>query len=457
MHNDIISNNVNFLKDSFALQISYFNLCNEYYSLYTNGFLSEFQKGIDNSFYERWISNMDKKLDEKLRSEEFLAILSNFLVSLSRIIKDSKYYGLDKLIEEIISFNLNKYILDNLMFIHNIDKNKHDGTNYKIIGKIDSIEIINFIDENRKTNDLKPVLLVYAQINRFNIMDLTPEKSVVKNLMSNGLDVYLLRWDDLAYHNSSSTIENYIEYIDGAIKLIRSRTSIEKIPIIGYCWGGTISLIYSSLFTKNVLSLTLVASPIDFSKDNGMLAIWSKSLELEKIVNELGHMKGTLLDIAFVLRNPPRNLFDKYFKLFQKVDDPKFVKLFFAVERWLNNTPDIPGPYYNKFIKSLYQENSLVEGNLALFDNDSVNLKKINFPVMTVTSVNDDLVSFESTEAVSDHIESPVKKIQVTGGHVGLCIGKKAHDKVWPEVAKWIKTNYVNPSQITHTKRSHRS
>ena len=159
MHNDTISNNFNFLKDSFALQISYFNLCNEYYSLYTNGFLSEFQKGIDNSFYERWISNMDKKLDEKLRSEEFLGILSNFLVSLSRIIKDSKYYGLDKLIEEIIDFNLDKYILDNLMFIHNIDKNKHDGTNYKIIGKIDSIEIINFIDENRKTNDLKPVSL----------------------------------------------------------------------------------------------------------------------------------------------------------------------------------------------------------------------------------------------------------------------------------------------------------
>ena len=153
MHNDIISKNVNFLKDSFALQISYFNLCNEYYSLYTSGLLSESQKGIDNSFYERWISQMDKKLDEKLRSEAFLGILSNFLVSLSRIIKDSKYYGLDKLIEEMIDFNLNKYILDNLMFIHNIDKNKHDGNNYKIIGKINSIELINFIDENSKTNN----------------------------------------------------------------------------------------------------------------------------------------------------------------------------------------------------------------------------------------------------------------------------------------------------------------
>ena len=455
MHNDIITNYVNYLKDSFAFQISYCNLYNKYYSIYISGLVSGSQKDIDKSFYERWISQMDKKLDEELRSENFLEILSNFLLSLSRVIKDSKYFGLDKLIEEMITFNLNRYILENSIFIHNVDRNKQNVTNYKIIGKINSIELINFIDENHKTNDLKPVRLVYAQINRFNIMDLTTEKSVVKNLMSNGLDVYLLKWDDLSYYNSNSTFENYIEYIDEAIKLISSKTSIDKIPIIGYCWGGTISLVYSSLFPKNVLSLTLVASPIDFSKDSSMLAQWSKSLELDKIIDELGHMKGTLLDIAFILRNPPRNLFDKYLKLFQKIDDPEFVELFFAVERWLNNTPDIPGPFHKKFINSLYKENSLIKGNLALFENDLINLKKINFPVMTVTAVNDELVSFESTEAVSDYIESHVKKIQVTGGHVGLCIGKKAHAKVWPQVAEWIKINYVNPNLITTIKSSH--
>ena len=70
------------------------------------------------------------------------------------------------------------------------------------------------------------------------------------------------------------------------------------------------------------------------------------------------------------------------------------------------------GPFHKKFIKSLYKENSLVKGNLALFENYLVNLKKINFPVMTVTASNDELVSFESTEAVSDYIESHVKKIQ---------------------------------------------
>ena len=261
MYNEIITNHVNFLKDIFALQTSYCNLYNKYYSIYASGLVNNSQKDNNKSLYENWISQMDKKLDEELRSENFLELLSNFLLSLSRVLKDSKYFGLDKLIEEMISFNLNKYILDNLIFIQNIDRrNKQNFSNSKIIGKINNIELINFIDENHKTNDLKPVLLVYAQINRFNIMDLIPEKSVVKNLMSNGLDVYLLKWDNLSDYNSNSTFENYIEYIDEAMKLISSKTSIDKIPIIGYCWGGTFSLIYSSLFPKNVQSLTLVAS-----------------------------------------------------------------------------------------------------------------------------------------------------------------------------------------------------
>ena len=62
------------------------------------------------------------------------------------------------------------------------------------------------------------------------------------------------------------------------------------------------------------------------------------------------------------------------------------------------------------------KENNLVKSNLALFENDLVNLNKINFPVMTVTAMNDELVSFESTEAISEYIESHVKKIKVTGG-----------------------------------------
>ncbi|WP_144733001.1 alpha/beta fold hydrolase [Candidatus Nitrosocosmicus arcticus] len=456
MYNKIIANYVNSMIDIYALQISYFNLYSEYSSVYLNVLLDESKKGIDKSLYERWISQIDIKLDEELRTDNFISTLSNFLLSLSRVIKDSKYYGLDKLIEEVISFNLTKYILDNSIFIPNRYDNKQNVTSYKIVGKINNIELINFIDEDRKTNNnTKPVLLVYAQINRFNIMDLTPEKSVVKNLMSHGLDVYLLKWDDLAYYNSNSTIEDYIELINEAIKLISSKTSIDKIPIIGYCWGGTLSLIFSSLFPKDVLSLTLVASPIDFSKDNSLLSLWSKSLEFDKIINELGHMKGTLLDIAFILRNPPRHLFDKYYKLSQKGDDPKFVELFFAVEKWLNNTPDIPGPFHKKFINSLYKENCLVKGNLILFNNDLVNLEKINFPVMTVTAVNDELVSFESTEAVLDHVKGSVKQIQIPGGHVGLCIGRKAHDKVWPEVANWIKINYDNSNLTTNIKSSH--
>lgn len=438
----------NLLDEILSIMNSYVKLYNQYQRIFVSSLIDGRQKGSDNTFYESWLSRMDNDLNKELRSVEFMQALSNYLTALSHIIKHSKLYGYDRILEEAISFNLNKHFLNYFASRYKIgdQNNLAYSTAFQVIEIFDNVELIKFTGENI-VDIRKPVLLVYAQINRFSIMDLTSDKSVVRNLMSQGLDIYLLKWDNLATYNSAAGLEDYIEYVDKALQTISFRTKIEKIPIVGYCWGGTVSLIYSTLNDMHIQSLTLVASPIDFSKDSSMLAQWSKSLELDQIVENLGHMKGTLLDIAFILRNPPRLLLDKYVKLFQKANDTNFVNMFIAVERWLNNTPDIPGPFYETFIKSLYKDNQLIEGNLKI-GSRSVNLKSLDIPIMTVTSVNDDLVSYEATEAVTDYAGSKVEKIQTSGGHVGLCISKKAHEKIWPNVAKWIKNQYTADSKI---------
>ena len=140
--------------------------------------------------------------------------------------------------------------------------------------------------EGEQEKSSKPLLIIHAPINRFNIMDLNPERSVVRNLLSNGLDVYLL---DLGYPTKDDdklSLNDYVDYIKDAVQTILKKgkererqgqgKENKKISILGYCWGGILALIYTALEAANTIqnhdddntvkSLTLMATPVDFSK-----------------------------------------------------------------------------------------------------------------------------------------------------------------------------------------------
>ena len=199
-----------------------------------------------------------------------------------------------------------------------------------------------------------------------------------------------------------------------------------------------IALIFTTLHIDAVQGLALMASPVDSSKDNSLLATWARAIDADNMIDEFGHMDGQILDLAFIMRNPPRNLFDKYLKMFKYYGDKHFVDSFLAVENWLFSTPPIPGALYRQIINDFYKGNLLISNGIIVSGRD-VNLRKINIPLLSIIAENDDLVSPSSTLAVNEYVSSEDKVIiRIPGGHVGLCISKMAHEKLWPEVADWI-------------------
>ncbi len=141
------------------------------------------------------------------------------------------------------------------------------------------------------------------------------------------------------------------------------------------------------------------------------------------------------------MRNPPRYTFDKYLNLFKGYNDKQFVDDFISVEKWLCDTPIIPGNLYRHIINDCYKNNLLISNKMKV-DGNIIDLKKITGPILTIVDENDDLVSPESTLAVKDYVSSKDKaSLTIAGGHVGLCISKMAHEKLWPEAAIWILSN----------------
>jgi polyhydroxyalkanoate synthase subunit PhaC len=272
-------------------------------------------------------------------------------------------------------------------------------------------------------------------------MDISQERSVVRSLLSKGLDVYLLDWGYPGWEDSSLSLTDYVNYVRDAIQDIKDKTGKSKVSILGYCWGGIIALIYSALNIENVRNLTLMAAPVDFSKDNTILANWARVIDSDQIVDEFGHLDGQVLDIGFLMRNPPRYTFDKYLKLFERYNDKQFVDDFISVEKWLYDTPIIPGNLYRHIIKDCYKDNLLISNKMKV-DGSTIDLKKITVPLLTIVAQDDDLVSPESALAIKDYVSSKDKEsLKIVGGHVGLCTSRMAHEKLWPEAAKWILSN----------------
>jgi polyhydroxyalkanoate synthase subunit PhaC len=311
--------------------------------------------------------------------------------------------------------------------------------------------------------------MVYAPINRYHILDLTPYRSIVNQFASKGFDVFLLDWGE--QKNNRSRISDYVNYIDEYVEEIKKITNSDKINLFGYSWGGVLSMIYASLDNnKTVNNLIVQSSQVDFDKDKTTIAEWMRSFPADRFIEEFGEMHGDIIDLAFLMRNPLAHSFDnvKFALDMQKNknrdgqnnnNDPnasflKFVQDIFRISVWLNNTPDIQGEFFREFAKKMYQKNLLIKGRIATDERASsrnenestrkssktIDLKEITIPVLNVVATEDDLVQAESCIPLNDLISSTDKKlIQFPSGHVELCISSHSHDDLWPRVVKWLQ------------------
>jgi polyhydroxyalkanoate synthase subunit PhaC len=468
-----------FIQKSIDVFFKYYEINYFYNSIYFNSFLNAIEEvneqdikrervpsNENNIFLKAWFANMDKEFDEKLRSDNFINILDKYVNSSLDLFNDMYNYGYTThqlIYHDFFDFYLKYFYSPFLSYSKELNLSDHE-----IIFRKNETKLLHYINNNNNNNQLMQgsennniLLIIYAPINRFHILDLNPSKSVVRTLLNNGIDVYLLDWGYPDRKDDSLILKDYIDYIDNAVDaIIQSRSfttsssPILKISILGYCWGGITSLIYTAN-TQNVDKLILMATPIDFSKDNTTVSMWSKSIDTDKIIGTFGHFDGYLLDFIFNMRNPAKFLFAKYYNLWKKLDNKEFVNTFFDIEKWLHDTPLIPGELYKKIVNDCYKNNLLITGNMKLVDdklleneeredgnnNNLVNINKITIPVLSIIAEKDNLVSPMSSLAINNFISSKEKNVlKHPGGHVSLCISDQAHKELWPKVANWIKS-----------------
>ena len=283
-----------------------------------------------------------------------------------------------------------------------------------------------------------PILVIYSLINRHYILDLLPKISVIKNLQRQGFDIYTTDWNNPASYSRDLTLETYAEeYVGYAVEKIKEVSGSKKVSLFGYCWGGIFALIYAAMYPQNVKNLILHATPTDIEKEETTIENWTTHLNVNNLIDTFGNVPGWFLNLAFVLRNPVEVLL-KYPRYFSEPRNLDEINQFFAIETWLYDSIPIIGEIYREIVEQVYRHNLLIKNKMKV-GKDIIDLKNITMPVLNIIGTEDDLVPPSASKSIINVIGSVDKKlIEFSTGHVGLCISRDAHEKLWPEVGRWL-------------------
>ncbi len=342
----------------------------------------------------------------------------------------------DEILSETRSFNekLAKGV-GNLMDVGDIPSGV---TPKEPIYKEDKLVLYRFKSETPATNKA-PLLIVYALVNRPYMTDLQENRSTIQGLLEAGQDVYLIDWGYPDAADRYLTMDDYINgYIDRCVDIICARHGIDQLNILGICQGGAFSLCYASMHPEKVRNLVTMVTPVDFKTPDNMLSHWVQNVDIDLLVDTQGNIPGEMLNWTFLNLKPYQLMAQKYLGVVDLMDDPKALKNFMRMEKWIFDSPDQAGETFRQFIKDFFQQNKLIKGEVQIGEY-TVNLRDVTMPVLNVFAEQDHLVPPAASKALKKYVGTKdYTELSFPGGHIGIYVSGKAQKMVPPAIGEWL-------------------
>ena len=283
------------------------------------------------------------------------------------------------------------------------------------------------------------VVVVASLINKYYVLDLLPEISVIRGYQERGFSVYVLDWKA---PGADGPKQGFVDYVDGAIaQAVNHAAGAEGAPphLLGYCMGGTMAAMYAARKPDAIRTLTLLAAPIDFHQ-TGVLSDWTKRerFDADLVVDALGNMPPWLMQSGFKLMSPVDQIIKPLRTLLDGADADR-IRHVTALEAWLDDNMSFAGGLYRQYIKGLYQENALVNGTFRIAGT-VVDLRKITAPLLNVIALRDHIAAPASSLVIQNLVASADREVlEYETGHIGLTASRRTIEKLWPKVYGWVE------------------
>ena len=283
-----------------------------------------------------------------------------------------------------------------------------------------------------KTVHEKPFLLVPPCINKFYILDLQPENSLIRYAAAQGHRTFVVSWRNPDASMQGKTWDDYIEHAAiKSIAVVQDITGAKTINTLGFCVGGTILATALSVLAargeKPAASMTLLTSLLDFT-DTGILDIFIDEQSVAYREQEMGQgglLKGQELASTFSFLRPNDLVWNYVVGNYLKGETPPPFDLLY----WNSDSTNLPGPFYAWYLRNTYFENNMVKPGKLKVCGQNIDLALLDMPTYLYGSREDHIVPIGGAYASTQHLPGKKRFVMGASGHIAGVINPPVKNK----------------------------
>ncbi|HET9195976.1 MAG TPA: alpha/beta fold hydrolase [Vicinamibacterales bacterium] len=311
-----------------------------------------------------------------------------------------------------------------------------------VVHQENKLRLLRLLDESGQPRTGPPVLFVPAPVSRYFIVDLLPDRSFAGHVARAGFDVFIIDFGTPGGEDRFADLEYYVDgLLRRSVRKVSAITGQTSINIVGYCLGGTLSLLYSAMYPSTVSRLVLLTTMIDGDTRGGIawvahqMGLAGESYENPRLV------PAAEIKSWFEMLAPGSNsLIGRVNDLWERLDEPvDRLRDVRTMATWVDDVVAAPG----RLLAELYQQfgpgrNRLMAGT-ATVGSRSIDCAEVTMPVLSVSAAKDLIAPADGVDAIRSLVPH-AEVMRLPGGHVGIVAGRTAL-ALWQRTVEFLMRN----------------
>jgi polyhydroxyalkanoate synthase len=315
-----------------------------------------------------------------------------------------------------------------------------------------------------------PVVIFPPWINRFYVLDLSPEKSFVKWCVDNGISLFMVSWKSADESIAHATLDDYV--LNGqadAIDTVRELLGVDSVHTIGYCVAGTtlaatLAYLEAKKQADKVMSATFLTAQVDFAEAGDLKLFLGDEVMtlLDQISRETGVVDGRYMAATFNLLRGRDLIWSYVVNNYLMGDEPAP----FDLLHWNSDTTNLPAGWHRDYLETLYKGNKLAEKGGIKVAGTPIDIDRVTTPAYVQAGREDHIAPPQSVWKIMDHFAGPKRFVLAGSGHIAGVVNPPAAQKYcywvnerpggtldefivgatehkgswWPDWLEWIRT-----------------